>query len=82
MREPIHDWVERITWPEFQSTLVLLAMTFIVLPIVQEDPVGPFGGVNLREVWIVAIVLGAVSFVGYAAVKYFGASRGVLLSGP
>ena len=56
-------------------------MTFIALPIVPDDPVGPFGGVNPREVWIVAIMLAGASFVGYAAVKYFGARPGVLLAG-
>jgi uncharacterized membrane protein (DUF4010 family) len=81
LREPIHGWVARITWPELRSALVLLAMTFIALPVVPDDPVGPFGGVNPREVWIIAIVLAAVSFAGYAAVKYFGPARGILLAG-
>src|SRR5215510_261347 len=80
LREDLHGWVERLTWPELRSGLVLLAMTFIVLPIVPDDPVGPFGGVNPRQVWIIAIVLAGVSFVGYAAVKYLGASHGVLLA--
>jgi uncharacterized membrane protein (DUF4010 family) len=79
-REELHGWVERITWPELRSALVLLAMTFIALPILPDDPIGPFGGVRLREVWIIAIVLASVSFLGYAAVKYFGARRGLLLA--
>jgi uncharacterized membrane protein (DUF4010 family) len=81
LREPLHGWVERLTWPELRSALVLLAMTFIALPIVPNDPIGPFGGVNPREVWFIAIVLAGVSFIGYATVKYFGATRGVLLAG-
>jgi uncharacterized membrane protein (DUF4010 family) len=76
-REELHDWVGTITWPELRSGLVLLAMTFIALPIVPSDPVGPFGGVNPHEVWLIAIVLASVSFLGYAAVKYYG-QRGVL----
>jgi uncharacterized membrane protein (DUF4010 family) len=60
---------------------VLLAMTFIALPVVPDDPIGPFGGVNPRQVWVIAIVLAGVSFAGYAAVKYFGASYGILLAG-
>jgi uncharacterized membrane protein (DUF4010 family) len=79
-REELHGWVERITWPELRSALVLLAMTFIALPILPDDPIGPFGGVRPREVWIIAIVLASVSFLGYAAVKYFGARRGLLLA--
>jgi uncharacterized membrane protein (DUF4010 family) len=80
LREELHGWVAKITWPELRSGLVLLAMTFIALPIVPSDPIGPFGGVNPREVWIIAIVLACVSFIGYAAVKYLGASRGVLVA--
>lgn len=80
IREKIHGWVESITWPELRSGLVLLAMTFIALPVLPDNPIGPYGGVNPREVWIIAIVLAGVSFLGYAAVKYFGVSRGVLVA--
>jgi len=79
-RQDLHQWVERITWPELRSALVLLAMTFIVLPVVPDVTVGPGGGVNPREVWLIAIVLAGVSFLGYGAVKIFGATRGVLLA--
>jgi uncharacterized membrane protein (DUF4010 family) len=80
-RQDIHALVARITWPELRSVLVLLAMTFIILPIVPDTTIGPFGGVNPRQVWLIAIVLAGVSFLGYAAVKLFGAERGVLLAG-
>jgi uncharacterized membrane protein (DUF4010 family) len=80
MRESLHGWVKSLTWPELRSGLILLAMTFIALPVVPDDPVGPFGGVNPREIWLIAIVLAGVSFLGYAAVKYFGERRGVLLA--
>ena len=80
MREELHGWVQKLTWPELRSGLVLLAMTFIALPVLPDEPVGPLGGVNPREVWLIAIVLAAVSFLGYAAVKYFGARRGLLLA--
>ena len=80
LRESLHGWVKSLTWPELRSGLVLLAMTFIALPLVPDDPVGPFGGVNPREIWLIAIVLAGVSFLGYAAVKYFGERHGVLLA--
>jgi uncharacterized membrane protein (DUF4010 family) len=79
-REDIHSWVARLTWPELRAALVLLAMSVIVLPIVPDTAIGPSGGVNPREVWLIAIVLAGVSFVGYGAVKLFGAERGVLLA--
>jgi uncharacterized membrane protein (DUF4010 family) len=80
VREGLHGWVASINWPELRSGLVLLAMTFIALPIVPNDPIGPFGGVNPREVWAIAVVLAFVSFIGYASVKYLGPNRGILLA--
>jgi len=79
-REDIHSWVARITWPELRSALVWLAMTFIVLPVIPDDPIGPFGGVNPRQIWLIAIALAGVSFLGYLGVRVFGARQGILLS--
>ncbi len=80
LREPLHGWVETLTWPELRSALVLLAMTFLALPIIPDYPIGPFGGANPREFWIIAIALAGASFVGYVAVKYFGFSHGSCLA--
>ena len=80
LREGIHGWIEKITRPELESGLLLLSMTFIALPIVPASSIGPFGGVNVREIWIIAIALASVSFVAYIAVRYFGERNGVLLS--
>lgn len=79
-RQQMHGWLRKISETELRSALILLAMTFIALPVVPDDPVGPFGGVNPREIWLIAIVLAGVSFLGYAAVKYFGARHGVLIA--
>jgi uncharacterized membrane protein (DUF4010 family) len=81
LRERIHGFVANLTWPELRSGLVMLAMTFVALPLLPDEPIGPLGGVNLREIWIIAIVLAGVSFLGYAAVRYFGTRHGMLLAG-
>lgn len=80
MRAPMHAWLERLKEEELRSALILLAMTFIALPVVPDDPIGPFGGVNPREIWLIAIVLAGVSFAGYVAVKMLGTRRGVLVA--
>ena len=80
LRTPLHEWLTKINENEIRSALILLAMTFIALPIVPDDPIGPFGGVKPREIWLIAIVLAGVSFVGYVAVKVLGARHGTLLA--
>jgi uncharacterized membrane protein (DUF4010 family) len=80
IREALHDWVARITLREFESGLILLAMTFIALPMLPNREVGPLGGVNIRVVWIIAIVLALVSFAGYVFVKLLGERKGSLVA--
>jgi len=81
VREDLHEWVRKITLAELQSVLVLLAMTLIALPILPDRAFGPWGGVNPREVWIIAIVLAAISFGGFVAIRALGERRGVLVAG-
>jgi uncharacterized membrane protein (DUF4010 family) len=81
LREDLHEWVRKITLAEFRSVLVLLAMTSIALPIVPDRAFGPWGGVNPREIWIIAIVLAAISFGGFIAIRALGERRGVLVAG-
>lgn len=80
IREPLHAWVARISLAEFQSGLMLLAMTFIALPVLPDRAIGPFGGVNPRAVWLIAIMLAAISFAGYVAIKLLGERRGTLIA--
>jgi uncharacterized membrane protein (DUF4010 family) len=80
VREGLHEWVAKVTLQEFESALILLAMSFIALPVVPDRPIAAVGNVNLREVWIIAIVLAAVSFAGYIAVKRLGERRGILIA--
>jgi uncharacterized membrane protein (DUF4010 family) len=81
VREDLHEWVKKITLAEFQSVLVILAMTLIALPVVPDRALGPGGGVNPREIWIIAIVLAAISFGGFVAIRALGERRGVLVAG-
>jgi uncharacterized membrane protein (DUF4010 family) len=80
LREGLHGWIARITRRELESGLALLAMTFIALPFVPDRSVGPLGGVNFREVWIIAIALASISFAAYIAVRYYGENRGALIA--
>jgi len=79
-REGMHGVLARVTWPELRSAVVLAAMTFIALPIIPNEDYGPFGGINFREIWLLAVILAGVSFVGYVAMKRFGAGKGVLIA--
>jgi uncharacterized membrane protein (DUF4010 family) len=80
LREPLHSWVRNVTWPEIRSALVLLAMSFLLLPILPNRPVDPWNALNPSEIWLLAILIAAVSFAGYVAVRVLGAHKGIAVA--
>jgi uncharacterized membrane protein (DUF4010 family) len=80
LREPLHTWVRNVTWPEMRSVLVLLAMSFLLLPILPNRTVDPWNVLNPSEIWLLAILIAALSFGGYVAVRLLGDRRGVAVT--
>lgn len=80
-REVLHGLMQRLSWAELRSAIIILVMSFVALPLMPRTPVGPFGGVDPAEVWTLAILMASISYAGYLAVKLMGPQRGLLLSG-
>lgn len=80
LRTQLHRWVASLKWEELRSVLILLAMTFLLLPFLPQQPVDPWGVLNLFEVWLFAVMIAAISFGGYVAVRIFGDRLGVLMA--
>jgi uncharacterized membrane protein (DUF4010 family) len=76
----LHGWLARITWPELRASLLLAAMTFIALPLLPNRAVDPYGAVNPYELWLMTILIAAVSFIGYAAIRIAGPERGTVMA--
>jgi uncharacterized membrane protein (DUF4010 family) len=78
LRTQLHGWVRTLTWAEIRAVLILLAMTFLLLPVLPDRPIDPWGAVNPRKIWMLAIMMAAISFGGYVAVRILGDRLGVV----
>jgi uncharacterized membrane protein (DUF4010 family) len=81
LKAAMHEWLKRLTWEELRAGLVLLAMTAILLPLLPNREIAPWFPVNPCEVWLLTIMIAALSFAGYIAIRLAGDRLGVLLSG-
>ncbi|MCO5084513.1 MAG: MgtC/SapB family protein [Rhizobiaceae bacterium] len=79
-REILHGLLRRLTWIELRSALTLAVMTAVILPVLPDRTVDPWGGLNPREIWFFTVLTAALSFLGYAATRILGQTRGLLLS--
>jgi len=79
-REGLHRIVRHLTWPELRSALVLLAMTVIVLPLLPDRALDPYGALNPRQLWLFMVLTATISYAGYVAVKVAGPEKGIVFS--
>jgi uncharacterized membrane protein (DUF4010 family) len=66
---------------ELLATLRLLFASFVVLPLLPNRTVDPWGALNPFKLWLLVVLISALSMVGYVAVRIYGAARGTLLTG-
>lgn len=77
-KEALHDWLRRLTWPEIRSALLILAATFIALPLLPSGPIDPWGAFIPRSLWLLTILVASASFGGYVALRALGPSAGLI----
>lgn len=79
-RQFIHSFVARLTWGELRAALLLLAMTFVLLPVLPDRTIDPWQALNPRQLWLMMVIIAAVSYVGYICVRLLGDRAGLVLA--
>ena len=69
-----------LTQKEINAGILLLIMSFILLPILPNKAIGPLELFNPYKTWFMAIVIASLSFIGYLGIKFFGEKKGILFT--
>lgn len=77
LREPMHQLLNRIEEGELSAFLRLLFISIVVLPVMPNEGMGPYGVVNPQQVWLMVVLLSGLGFLGYLGVKFVGARDGI-----
>jgi uncharacterized membrane protein (DUF4010 family) len=81
-KDRLHPFVrEGLSAQELHDLLLIAAAAFVVLPLLPDVSLDPWGAVGLRRLWLLAVALMAVSSAAYVALRVFGPRLGLLLAG-
>ncbi len=69
----------KLTEREIRGALLLAFISFVVYPLLPDQPIDPWKIVNLRVVWLTVILVSALKFVNYVLLRIFG-ERGLRYS--
>lgn len=82
VKERLHTVIrEKITELELRDALKFFVAAFIVLPLMPQANLGPGGVIDPRRMWTFVVVVTALGWLGYVAVRLAGPERGLPAAG-
>jgi uncharacterized membrane protein (DUF4010 family) len=80
LKTELHRFVKNIKDEEFLATVEFAIFAFIVLPIIPNYTIDPWGVFNPYEIWLLILFILAVNFIGYIFAKVVGEDKGILFT--
>lgn len=78
----LHGFVRNVlNAQEMESGLLLAAAALVVLPLLPDQPIPWLAGLNLRTLWLLAVLVMVIQSLGHIAMRVLGSQRGLALSG-
>ncbi len=82
MKTRAHHFVHRVlTDQELHDALLLAAAATVVLPLLPDRAIDPWQVLNPRKLWLLAVIVMAISALGHVAKRAYGARTGLMLAG-
>ncbi|UFX48420.1 DUF4010 domain-containing protein [Bradyrhizobium sp. 41S5] len=81
-RTQLHHFVRSVlTEREVTDGLIFAGATLVVLPLLPNQPMGPYAALNPRSIWLIVILMMAIGAAGHIAVRILGDRFGLAVAG-
>ncbi|MFC7517591.1 MgtC/SapB family protein [Herbaspirillum sp. GCM10030257] len=80
-KQPLHGLVERIGSEDIFAGIKLLIATFIILPLLPDNAIDPWGAINPYKLWLLVTLIAGLSLIGYVATRILGKTQGTAITG-
>jgi uncharacterized membrane protein (DUF4010 family) len=70
-----------LTEDELEDALIFAAASLVVLPLLPNRAMGPYEALNPHAIWIIVVLVMAISAAGYFAVRLLGSRFGLPIAG-
>ena len=80
-RNITHHYVEVLSETDLLDTLKMGIIALVIYPLLPETPMGPWGVLNPRQIWLFVVLVSLIGYVGYIMIRILGAEKGLSLTG-
>ena len=78
-RHITHHYVEALSETDLLDTLKMGIIALVIYPLLPETPMGPWGVLDPRQIWLFVVMVSLIGYVGYILIRILGAERGLSL---
>lgn len=72
---------EAVSEIELEDAIKFFAVAFVVLPLLPDRALGPYGILNPSKIWLLVVLITGIGWIGYIGVRALGPARGLLVTG-
>lgn len=80
-KQSLHGLLNTLRREELTAGLKLLLISVVLLPILPNQGYGPWEALNPFVIWWMVVLIAAISFFGYIAIRVAGPRRGIVFGG-
>lgn len=80
LKDKLHALLKRLTAEELSGTLKLLFISVVLLPVLPNQGYGPWAFFNPYLTWWMVVLIAALGFSAYLAIRLIGSRKGLLLT--
>lgn len=80
-KSELRQFSAKLSRDDVIATLKFLIIAVIVLPLLPNEPLGPYGALNPYRIGFMVLLIAGIGFVGYVAMRLFGHGKGLLITG-
>lgn len=81
LKKPLHGFLASVSEDDVYAVMKLLLLAVILLPLLPDNDMGPWGALNPRHIGVLAVLISSISFAGYIAIRVMGPRRGLGMTG-
>ena len=80
LKDVLHTGLRKLTGEELSGALKLLFISLVMLPVLPNEGMGPWAIFNPYSIWWMVVLISALGFAAYVAMKVAGLNYGLLLT--
>jgi len=81
VKKTTHEYVTAIKDVELLDTLKMAIIVVVILPLLPNQPIDPYGVLNPRHIWLMVVLVSLISYVGYIMIRILGTEMGLSITG-